>query len=91
MKRPVLLKKAHRAVAVLGKKQAQYIYWPEDTRPEGTEADTTKAIAIGFEMMRPQTAIVIEGKKIVWTERCLFIRSKKLCCSDTAQILSAIR
>lgn len=71
---PVLLKKGIEQWRT-GKKEAQYIYWPEDTLPEGTEADTTKAIAIGFEMMRPQT-IVIEGKKIVWTERCLFIRSK---------------
>jgi len=58
-----------------GKKEAGYIYLPEDMPADGSEPDPEKAIAIGFEMNRPQT-IIIDDEKIVWQERCLFIRSK---------------
>ena len=71
---PELLQKAVKQWHT-GKKEAEYIYWPEDIPTDGSEPDPEKAIAIGFEMNRPQTAI-IDGEKIVWSERCLFIRSK---------------
>lgn len=58
-----------------GKREAEYIYWPEDILPDGSTPDPEEAIAIGFEKSRSQTA-VINGKKIIWQERCLFIRSK---------------
>ncbi len=69
---PALLQKAVQQWHT-GKKEAEYIYWPEDMPTDGSEPE--KAIAIGFEISRPQTT-VINGEKIVWPERCLFIRSK---------------
>ena len=58
-----------------GKKEAEYIYWPEEIQDDAYEADPEQAIAIGFETSRPQTA-VINGARIVWKERYLFIRSR---------------
>jgi transposase len=58
-----------------GEKDAEYIYFPEEVQDDTYEADPENAIAIGFETSHPQTA-VINGEKIVWKERCLFIRSK---------------
>ena len=57
------------------KREAASIYWPDEVQDEAHEADPEKAIAIGFETSRVQSA-VINGEKVVWEERCLFIRSK---------------
>ena len=58
-----------------GKQEAETIYWPEDIPSDGREADPENALAIGFETNRLQTAVV-NGEKVVWKERCLFIRSR---------------
>ncbi|NKQ35491.1 MAG: IS1634 family transposase [Chloroflexi bacterium] len=58
-----------------GQNTAEYIYWPEDIPADEGEPDPKDAIAIGFETSRYQTAM-INGEKVVWKERCLFIRSK---------------
>ncbi len=54
--------------------EAEDIYWPEDIPADGSEPDPEKAIAIGFEETCYQTAVV-NGRKVVWKERRLFIRS----------------
>ncbi|MCP4420641.1 MAG: IS1634 family transposase, partial [Chloroflexi bacterium] len=71
---PALLQKAVQQWSN-GKREAEYIHWAEDIPPDGAEPDPEKAIAIGFETSRPQITDV-NGEKIVWQERCLFIRSK---------------
>jgi len=58
-----------------GGKEAEYIYLPEEIQDGAYEANPENAIAIGFETSRPQT-VVINGKRMVWEERCLFIRSR---------------
>lgn len=58
-----------------GKREAQDIYWPEDIPTDDSEPDPEKAIAIGFEKNCYQV-VEINGKKVVWKERRLFIRSK---------------
>jgi len=57
-----------------GKEEAAYIHWPEEIPSEGEEPDPQTAIAMGFEFVRSQT-VVLAGKRIVWQERCLAIRS----------------
>ncbi|MCP4421304.1 MAG: DUF4277 domain-containing protein [Chloroflexi bacterium] len=58
-----------------GKIEAEAIYWPEDMPTDGNDPDPEKAIAIGFEKNYYQVA-EINGKKVVWKERRLFIRSQ---------------
>ncbi len=57
-----------------GKEEATYIYWPEDIPSDGTEPDPQTAIAMGFELVHPQT-VVLGDKRVIWQERCLVIRS----------------
>ena len=58
-----------------GQQNADYIYWPEEMQDDAYEPDPKNAIAIGFETNRYQT-IRINGEKMIWKERRLFIRSK---------------
>ncbi len=58
-----------------GKQEAENIYWPEDLPDDSGEPDPEAAIAIGFEKNHYQV-VEINGKKVVWKERRLFIRSK---------------
>ena len=58
-----------------GQQDAEYIYWPEEMKDDAYEPDPKNAIAIGFETNRYQT-VVINEEKIIWKERCLFIRSR---------------
>ncbi|MCK5922435.1 MAG: hypothetical protein KAG66_15945, partial [Methylococcales bacterium] len=57
-----------------GENAADYIYWPEELTEE-EEPDPNNALAIGFETSHLQTTL-INGEKLVWKERRLFIRSK---------------
>ena len=50
------------------------IFLPEDMPTNGDEPDPELAIACGFEVERPRTALV-KGQKVVWRERLLVIRS----------------
>lgn len=58
-----------------GEKAGTDIYWPEDLPSDGTAPDPEKSIAIGFELLRTQTA-VLDGKRVIWPERNLVIRSR---------------
>lgn len=55
-------------------KEASLIFWPEDLPSDGNDPDPELAIARGFEVSRPQTALV-DGKRVIWEERLLVIRS----------------
>lgn len=54
--------------------EATLIFFPEDLPADGSKPDPELAIARGFEVSRPQTAVV-DGERIVWEERLLVIRS----------------
>ncbi|MBN1935451.1 MAG: transposase [Anaerolineae bacterium] len=54
--------------------EATRIFLPEDIPSDGCAPDPDLAIAYGFEVSRPRTAIVA-GKTVNWTERLLVIRS----------------
>ena len=54
--------------------EAALIFLPEDLPEDGSEPDPKLAVARGFEVSRPQTAVV-DGKRIIWEERLLVIRS----------------
>lgn len=71
---PALLKEGVREWRE-GKRKAEDIYWEEDRPTDGSEPEPEKAIAIGFEKSRPQV-VSIGGEKVIWKERCLFVRSK---------------
>ncbi len=58
-----------------GKQEAETIYWPEDIPDHGEEPNPEDAIAIGFEKNHYQT-VEINGEKVIWQERRMFIRSK---------------
>jgi len=54
--------------------EATLIFFPEDLPADGSTPDPELAVARGFEVSRPQTAVV-DGERIVWEERLLVIRS----------------
>jgi transposase len=50
------------------------VFLPQDLSENGRVPDPALAIAEGFEVSRPHTAMV-KGKKVTWEERCLVVRS----------------
>lgn len=54
--------------------EATLIFFPEDLPADGSTPDPELAVARGFEVSRPQTALV-DGERIVWEERLLVLRS----------------
>jgi transposase len=55
-------------------KEASLLFFPDDLPADGSTPDPELAIGRGFEVSRPQTAVV-DGKRIVWEERLLVIRA----------------
>ena len=59
------------------------LFLPDDRPSDGSEADPSLAVACGFEVARPRTAIV-DDQEISWKERLLIVRSYSYMKSELA-------